>query len=301
MTQYDVLIEYAKNAGHFKLQDVTRNIGISEVYCRQLLHKGIDNGVIRLHSKGVWTFIRTDEQSSKIEFPELSVSDRFEYLKELVGMVAKKIQPSMLLTGTSGVGKSWLVMQTLEQYGLKQNEDYFICKGHSSPLGLYQTLHDKRDSLILYDDCDSALRDDLCVNLLKAALDSYDKRIISWQSSRADSLDLERSFEFEGQVIFISNMQPQRIDEALKTRAFCYDLHLDPDEMHEYMKELLPNIMNKVPFEQRQEVLNYLHNFRNTWKNYNLRSLIQAIRIRAGVSANKDWKKMVQVLSEGAL
>ncbi|MDD3713180.1 MAG: hypothetical protein PHZ28_06785 [Candidatus Izemoplasmatales bacterium] len=191
-------------------------------------------------------------------------------------------------------------MKTLEEHGLKNGEDFFVCKGHSSPLGLYQTLHDKRASLILYDDCDSTLVDDTCVNLLKAALDSYDKRIISWQSSRADSLDLERSFEFEGQVIFISNMNTGRIDEAIKSRAFCYDLHLSTDEMHQYMQQLLPNIMENIDLTTKQEVLDYLFKYRNVWKNYNLRTLIQAIRICAGVSANKDWKKIVQILSAGS-
>lgn len=74
-----------------------------------------------------------------------------------------------------------------------------------------------------------------------------------------------------------------------------------PDEMHDYMTEILPKIYPTVPIEQKQEVLNYLHKYRNMWKNYNLRSLIQAIRIRVGVSNGIDWKKMVAVLSRGSM
>lgn len=301
MTQYSKLLKFLENERHFKLIDVVAALGCSEVYARQLLHKAINNGIIKLKDKGLWSTIRSDEEELINNIPNLSVPERFAYLRELVSMVVKKIQPSMLLMGTAGVGKTWLVLDTLKKYGLKQDEDYFVCKGHSSPLGLYQTLHDHRDSVLILDDYDSVFKNDISTNILKAGLDSYNKRFISWQSSRADAYGLERTFEFEGQIIFISNLSSNRIDDAIKSRAFCYSLHLNPDEMHQYMQHLLPNIIPEIPLEQKQEVLDYLYNYRNVWNNYNLRSLIQAIRIRAGTSEHHDWKKLVQVLSEGAL
>jgi len=299
MTKYQKFTEFIKENHRFTLKDVMQYLMASDVYCRQIINKGISNNIVKLYSKGVWETVGSEVKPEHKE-ETIPVSERFGYLRELVGMVAKRVQPALLLMGTSGVGKSHLVIDTLNTFGLIENQDYHIFKGHTTPFGLFETLHNNRDSIIIYDDCDAALQNPLSASILKASLDSYNKRTITWISSRMPGA-LEQSFDFDGQVIFISNMHPYKVDEAIKSRSFCYNLHLNPDEMHDYMTEILPKIYPTVPIEQKQEVLNYLHKYRNMWKNYNLRSLIQAIRIRVGVSNGIDWKKMAAVLSRGSM
>lgn len=297
MSQYKKLEKFVNSNPTFSLSQATQYLGCSEQYARQLINKAITNKLVKHCGKGTWKSINTIEPIA--ETPALPVTERFQYIEDLVNMVAKKIQPSILLTGTSGVGKSYLVKKTLENAGLEDGVDFFVVKGQASPMGLYQLLHDKRDALLVFDDCDSVLRDDTSANLLKAALDSYDKRYIHWHSNKAEQLQLESYFEFTGQVIFISNYSANRIDDAIRSRAFCYNLHLLPNEMHEYMQHVLPDICPNVNIDIKEEVLSYLGQFKHAWSNYNLRTLIQAIRIRLGVSAGKDWKKMIQVLANG--
>lgn len=292
MNQYESLLQFASKSSKFTLTQVISELNCSEQYARQLIRKAIDRKEMRQSGKGVYQSLAT-----KIEAPTLSVTDRFEYLQDLVHMVAKKVQPSVMLTGTPGVGKSYLVQKTLNAAGLEEDEDYVVCKGHSSPMGLYQLLHDHRDQLIVFDDCDSALDDGISANLLKAALDSYDTRIVSWHSNKTEQLDLEKSFEFTGSVVFVSNLDMHKIDGAIRSRAFCYNLHLTPNEVHSYMGHILPNVFPKVSMEVKKEVWNYLGTFKEQWDSYNLRTLLQAIRIRLGVREGKDWKKMIQILA----
>lgn len=46
-------------------------------------------------------------------------------------------------------------------------------------MGLYMALFINRDKLIVFDDCDSVFGNIDSVNILKAALDSYDTRMVS--------------------------------------------------------------------------------------------------------------------------
>jgi hypothetical protein len=91
--------------------------------------------------------------------------------------------------------------------------------------------------MLVFDDCDSVLVDDVCLNLLKGALDSGKKRKISWL---ADSNLLRRegvpdSFEFKGSVVFITNLKFENIRsqklrdhlDALQSRCHYLDLTLD--------------------------------------------------------------------------
>ena len=47
---------------------------------------------------------------------------------------------------------------------------------------MYRTLFENNKSIIVFDDCDAVLKDPVALNLLKGALDSYGKRIMSWNA-----------------------------------------------------------------------------------------------------------------------
>ena len=149
-----------------------------------------------------------------------SINDRFEFVSEMVRMLAEGEQASVVVTGPGGLGKSFTVSDTLQRCGLKDislvddlpvgfvlngGNTYRVIKGYSTPKGLYRTLFENREGVIVFDDCDSVLRDPVSLNLLKAALDSYDKRVISWRADIRDE-DLPTSFLFNGRVVFISNL-----------------------------------------------------------------------------------------------
>jgi len=281
----------------FTVSQIISMTGVSNVYVSQTLQKLQAEGLIMRVNKGkpqLWKVMAAkDSEASK-----LNVATRFEYIRNLVDMVIKGVQPSVLITGQPGIGKSYIVKSQLEKAGKVINDDYLQISGHSSPLGLYRLLHDHRDAMIVFDDCDSVLNDDISKNILKAALDSYDKRWVSWYSSKAEQQDLDPSFEFTGRIVFISNMYADRIDQAVRSRAFCFDLQMSNSEISEHMGNILEFIEPKVSIDLRKEVLEYLKTIQDKFRQYSLRTLIQAIRIRSyTVDTRKDWKSMVQVLA----
>ena len=87
----------------------------------------------------------------------LSPDEQFEKMESAVDMVIYGITPSFCIFGTSGVGKTYMVLERLKAAGRVEGarDGYIFIKGHSSPLGLYMTLYDNRNATVIFDDCDS--------------------------------------------------------------------------------------------------------------------------------------------------
>lgn len=237
-------------------------------------------------------------QMNIVTEPICSMAEKFEYIRDVVRMVINGVNPSAMIVGRSGVGKTYLVRDELTKKGLIKDKDYLFVSGHSSAFGLYKLLHDNREHFIVFDDADSIFRDLKSINILKAALDSYDVRRVSWFSEKTDDKeDIEPYFDFEGRILFISNLYANRIDEAVRSRCFCMNLHMTNSEVTEHMKNLINDIEKNVPLDIKLEVLNYIDSISDCFETYGLRSLIQAIRIRCGANQENDWRKMVKVIT----
>lgn len=237
-------------------------------------------------------------QTTVIQAPIYTVAEKFEYIGNLVDMVIKGIQPSVMITGQSGIGKSYIVHERLKSAGLVQDIDYLKISGHSSAFGLYKLLYDNRNATLIFDDCDNVLLNPVCCNILKAALDSYDTRVVSWYSNTVENQELKASFGFTGRIIFISNLFIDKIDEAVKDRAFYFDLKMTNSEISEHLQSILKYLEPSISIETKQEALDYIKTIQDKFVHYSIRTLIQAARIcEYGKTENKDWKRMVDVLT----
>ena len=131
------------------------------------------------------------------------------------------------------------------------------------------------------------------MNLLKGALDSSDRRWISWNSSKLDE-ELPRSFMFEGGVVFISNLAMGRIDQAVRSRSLCVDLGMTIDEKLERMTTIAmdPTYMPDISVEYKQDVLDLLTQLKDLASNVSMRTLQQLLKIR---NRNKpNWKRAAE-------
>ena len=233
------------------------------------------------------------------------INERFGFVEKLVTMVANNIQPSAVITGEGGLGKTFTVTKTLESHGFRDISDladfqvgsvmntskcFTMIKGFSTAKGLYRTLFENQKSVIVFDDCDAVLKDPVALNLLKGALDSYGKRIISWNADMRDD-DLPRSFEFKGRVIFISNMEQEKIDQAIRSRSMMIDLSMTLDQKIDRMEfiakseEFLPEYDAKV----KSDALDLIREIKSECKEISLRTLIAVAKVRA---SNKEWKDL---------
>jgi hypothetical protein len=193
-------------------------------------------------------------------------------------MVVGNVTPSLIVTGEGGLGKTHSVTQAIEAGGLEKAE-YVFFKGYSTARGLYNTLYDNNGKLIVFDDCDSVLEDKAAVNILKSALDSYEKRTISWMAKMNKSDEYPQQFDFTGRVIFISNKSKDKIDEAVLTRSLTVDLTMTPDDKVARMSAILPSILPQYDIAVKQEALDFLSSVKDE-VSINMRMLIMVSKMR---------------------
>jgi hypothetical protein len=207
-------------------------------------------------------------------------------------MVIYDVTPSLIIVGEGGLGKTHSVAQAIDVTGL-QGCEYIFIKGYSTARGLYNTLYDNSDKLIIFDDCDSVLEDKVAVNILKSALDSYETRTISWMARMNKNDKYPQQFDFNGRIIFISNKSKTSIDGAILSRSLTVDLTMTPDEKIERMTTILPNILPEYDDEVKAEALKFL-NENKEGSNINMRTLIMVIKM---ANSNPDtWKSMASYM-----
>jgi len=245
---------------------------------------------------------------------EFSINERFDFVGKIVKMVATKTTVSAIISGPGGLGKTYSVVKALEAAGLKNITDlsdfqvgsliktktsYRIVKGYSTAKGLFRTLQESNNCTIVFDDCDSILKDPVALNLLKGALDSFGDRYISWNSDMRDD-DLDKTFKFTGQIIFITNVTSDKLDQAVKSRAMVVDLSMTRDEMLERMRTISESdeFLPEVDIRSKHAALDFLQQNLDSIVNLSLRTLIQTVKIAN--SGDSNWKSLAKyVISQG--
>jgi hypothetical protein len=193
-------------------------------------------------------------------------------------MVVNNTTPSLIVTGEGGLGKTHSVTETIKSNDLSEDR-YVFFKGYSTARGLYNTLYDNNDKLIIFDDCDSVLDDKVALNILKSALDSYETRTISWMAKMNKNDEYPQQFEFTGRIIFISNKSITDVNEAIRSRSLTVDLTMTPSDKIERMSAILENILPEYQLEFKKEALGFLSEVCNE-VSVNMRMLIMVTKMR---------------------
>jgi len=226
----------------------------------------------------------------------------FNNLERLTKMVGRGIQPSLVITGGAGLGKTYLVKKTLTDMGLEEAKQFVHFKGRATAAGLFVTLYENSDKIIVLDDCDSVFKDMDAVNMLKAALDSYDTRKLSYISTKplkdAYGDPVPRHFEFTGKIIFISNISQSKLDDAIKSRSFVSDISMNTKQMFQRIDDLKDDIEKKIPGEVKEKALNIMKSLEKKYDGVeiNLRSFIKACRICAMGFDNAEGMVAEQII-----
>lgn len=231
--------------------------------------------------------------------------ERFQVLDDMTRAVKKGTVRAMIVSGPPGVGKSFGVEAVLGKHelmatvaGNEKLKKYEVVKGAMSALGLYSKLYHYSDTknILVFDDCDSVLLDDLSLNILKAALDSGNKRMIHWNT---DSHLLRRegipdSFEFKGGCIFITNIKFENVKskklrdhlEALESRCHYLDLTIDTErEKVLRIKQIVEDgMLDKYEFEKGavEELLAYIELNKKKLRELSLRMVLKIADLRKG-------------------
>jgi hypothetical protein len=222
--------------------------------------------------------------------------------------------PSLIVVGPPGVGKSYGVISQLEAHSVFDVIDgrppkYTVLKGKVTPIGLYCSLYRYSDSnnVLVFDDCDDVFKDDLSLNILKAALDSG-RRKISWKSSSSMLRDTGTpdEFEFNGSVIFITNMKFDKQSrslaehiEALRSRSLFLNLKMDSERdqmlrVRQVHRDADGGLFAKYDFQngEGEQILDYMWQHRNQLQQISLRMALNIANLVR--SEPQDWQMFAE-------
>ena len=224
------------------------------------------------------------------------IEGRFNILTEMTEAVAQQKVKGMIVSGPPGIGKSYGVESCMDRYSTfddiaGKKRKFEVVKGAMSAIGLYKKLYEHADAghVVCFDDCDVILYDDLCLNLLKAALDTGRRRTLHWntESRFLHSEGVPNSFEFRGGVIFITNVKFDNVKskklrdhlEALQSRCHYLDLTIDSmrDRMLRIKQIVRAGMLDKynMPDDAKTELVNYIFENKHRLREISLRMVLK--------------------------
>jgi len=147
------------------------------------------------------------------------LKDRFDILEMMTNAAIDGSVKSLIVSGPAGLGKSYTVEQALEGWD-PEEVNHTVIRGYVKATGLYKTLYQYRNKgqMIVFDDSDSIFMDDTTLAMLKAVCDSTERRRVSYLSEfnmidEASADVIPRSFQFDGTIVFITNLDFDSIIE----------------------------------------------------------------------------------------
>ena len=249
----------------------------------------------------------------------LSFEKQLLDLENLLKLTINGSANAIFISGKGGVGKTHTTEKILASMGLRDGNGYFKNTGSASAAGMYSLLFRYKNNIIFFDDSDDALKDQESRNLLKAATDTKKIRKLVWNKMGKNVVDNEdmtdeeildqglipRFFEFTGKVIFISNLDLDKLDPdgALRTRAFI--VNIDPTEMeiYDFMEKIVGDIQLEdgltLDLKARKHVVDLLRKGKSK-QSPNLRKLSRGLAMAAGALAagvdvsDSDLQRMIE-------
>ena len=233
-------------------------------------------------------------------------------MQQYVKMVIKGTQPSVILCGAPGIGKTFRVKQQLKAAGYDMNGTNTI-KGKCTPRQMYMTFYDNKakGDIILIDDADGLVgpkAPEDCINILKAALDSTsdgEGRLVSYRVSGElkddEGVPVPKSMYFNGGVIVITNYAVGQLDTALRGRSFTQSLDFTTEELLEIIKGLMPNIeKNRLSMEAKTKAYNVMNKMIDEKLNFevSIRSFVICSRIYETAESEEEEAMAESMIKE---
>jgi hypothetical protein len=242
------------------------------------------------------------------------LAERFEILDEMTKAVKTGDVRAMIVSGPPGVGKSFGVERQLQKADLfntlaERKPKFEVVKGAMSSIGLYAKLYEfaEKGNVVVFDDCDSILMEDLSLNILKGALDSSERRWISWNtdSRLLRSEGIPDRFEFKGAAIFITNIKFEHVKskrlrdhlDALESRCHYIDLAIDTNrEKILRIKQVVKDndMLGRYEFEDcvKDELVEFVETNQDKLRELSLRMVLKLADLRK--SFPRTWMAMAK-------
>ena len=227
---------------------------------------------------------------------------RFQILHDMTLAVKTGDVRAMIVSGPPGVGKSYGVEAVLQKADLfntlaERKPKFEVVKGAMSSIGLYAKLYEfsGEGNVVVFDDCDDILMEEQSLNTLKGALDSSERRFISWNTDSRilRSEGIPDRFEFKGAAIFITNIKFEHVRskklrghlDALESRCHYIDLQMDTnrEKLLRIRQVVSENAMlARYEFEPvvQEELIDYVEKNQDRLRELSLRMVLKLADLR---------------------
>ena len=243
---------------------------------------------------------------------ETALKDKSKLLDEIMEDIASVVRAvalgnvnGLMISGKAGTGKTFTVENALK----KNKAKYVMISGSASTPGIIMELYKNNGGILVFDDCDSVFDDQESRNIFKAALDTKKVRTISYKKQNPNFYDPDKikdpdqlaeveeagripnTFEFDGRVIFISNLKKEKLDPdgAIRSRSLIIDVSPDDMTIMERMRMMLKDIEPmEMPLKEKQEVFDYIKKS----KNVSMRTFVKAANFK--MTGMKNWQRILE-------
>ncbi|MFA5760128.1 MAG: hypothetical protein WC942_12365, partial [Clostridia bacterium] len=240
--------------------------------------RGLTNPTFRKRKKGSKDREIVD-QAKQDQLQDLAASisweKKFEYLRSaIVALAVNKIQ-GVVVYGSPGSGKTEEVIKTLKDANVQYRSYSGGFKNADEVFSLLTKY--RNDTILVFDDADSVLKNIDLANLFKAALQNKPVRQITWR---------DKMIDFTSGVIFISNLTT--FNSALMSRSMAIEINLTNEQMVDKIKKTLESFHPEIDMRIKEQALAFLKEWAPGVKAIDYREL-EKVCIAIEIQGN-DWK-----------
>ena len=203
----------------------------------------------------------------------------------------------LFVKGRGGIGKSRNIRQKLVELQSKYKE----ISGDVTEAYLYRLFYEHSDEVIWFKDVNKLLQGMSSLNLLKAACETEEARVLTKSNYSKEQSDLPDKFLFKGKIIFdynsLNGLQFKEDFEALVSRGDFVELAISVKDVSEIMRQIA------VSPEQKEVTEFVISNYEFTGMNLlNLRTQHKAFQTFEYATKNKlNWKTEIKEELQSAI
>ena len=252
--------------------------------------------------------VKPAKQMSDAEIRK-QLHERFSALDELTEMCISGNARSLICSGPGGVGKSYSVEKRVAAWDPNKTK-HTIVKGFIRATGLYKLAYRHRQAgeVLIFDDADSVFFDGDSLNLLKSMCDTTEGRFLMWGAETSmeddDGEKLPTSFEFKGTVIFITNLDFDKLIasgskiathlEAMVSRSHYVDMAMNTKRHYLIRIEqvIRQGMLDYLNESEKNDVIEFIDKFQDSLRELSLRMAIKLGNLRKG---NTNWERIAKI------
>lgn len=293
---YDSALTYSENKNNFKSHFPVSNfekLVKEEVGKREIEH--IQNETNKRYEEEIRNYYAEKMQEVLSGEKKNKILDKYlNTLKVLIHTVAEGYSVSLFVVSEHvGISKSHTVISTLNELGLKPEEDYVYFNSYTTPLSFYEFLFKNKDKrVIVLDDLDNCFKNPLICNIVKSAtFNITGKRKIQYlTTSKLKTAPDE--FILNANLIFIANSIPNNtMTRAMLSRSLYLEIKLSIQDIKLMLADFVDIQYKNTTREQRKMAYTFLMEQQpEALKEFSIRTLQHIYDVI--LSGVENWKEI---------